>query len=102
MSYYACHVFFCCNQRDEGRACCNDKGASAMRDYAKRRVKELGLAGEGKARVNQAGCLDRCEEGPCIAVYPDAVWYTYVDRADIDEIIEEHVTHGRVVARLRI
>ena len=102
MSYYACHVFFCCNQRDEGRACCNDKGASAMRDYAKRRVKELGLAGEGKARINLAGCLDRCEEGPCIAVYPDAVWYTYVDRADIDEIIEEHVTHGWVVERLRI
>jgi hypothetical protein len=45
MSYYTHHVFFCCNQREGGRACCNDKGASAMRDYAKQRVKELGLAG---------------------------------------------------------
>ena len=102
MFYYSRHVFFCCNQRDGERVCCNDKGASGMRDYAKKRVKELGLSGEGKVRINQAGCLDRCEEGPVIVVYPEAVWYTYVDRADIDEIIEEHVNHGRVVERLRI
>jgi (2Fe-2S) ferredoxin len=52
--------------------------------------------------VNQAGCLDRCEEGPCVVVYPEAVWYSYVDRADIDEIIEEHLQHGRVVERLKM
>jgi len=52
--------------------------------------------------VNKAGCLDRCEEGPCVVVYPDAVWYTYVDKSDIDEIIEEHLVHGRVVERLRL
>jgi (2Fe-2S) ferredoxin len=102
MSYYERHVFFCCNQRDGTRPSCNDKGASELRDYAKGRVKALGMAGEGKVRINQAGCLDRCEEGPVIVVYPDAVWYTYVDRSDIDEIIEEHVVHGRVVERLRI
>ena len=102
MSYYARHVFFCCNQRDDGRACCNAKGATGMRDYAKERVKELGLAGAGKIRVNQSGCLDRCEEGPCVVVYPDAVWYTYLDRADVDEIIEEHLRNGRIVERLRI
>ena len=102
MGYYEKHVFFCCNQRQNGETCCNDKGASGMRDYAKKRVKELGLAGPGKVRVNQAGCLDRCEEGPCVVVYPEAVWYTYVDRADIDEIIEEHIRNGRVVQRLRI
>ena len=102
MSYYDRHVFFCCNQRTNGEACCADKGAQDMRDYAKKRVKELGLSGPGKVRVNQAGCLDRCEEGPCIVVYPEAVWYTYVDRADIDEIIEEHLQVGRVVERLRI
>ena len=102
MSYYERHVFFCCNQRDASRESCNPKGASELRDYAKQRVKELGLAGKGKLRVNMAGCLDRCDEGPCIVVYPDAVWYTYVDRADIDEIIEEHVRHGRIVERLQI
>ena len=103
MSYYERHIFFCCNQREGNeRPCCNNKGASDMRDYAKKRLKELGLAGEGKVRVNQAGCLDRCEEGPCIVVYPEAVWYTYVDRADIDEIVEQHLKHGRVVERLRL
>jgi len=102
VSYYQRHVFFCCNQRAGGETCCNDNGASGMRDYAKRRVKELGMAGEGKVRVNVAGCLDRCDEGPCIVIYPDAVWYTYVDKSDIDEIIDEHLKHGRVVERLRI
>ena len=103
MSYYERHIFFCCNQREgTERPSCNGKGASEMRDYAKQRVKELGLSGEGKSRVNMAGCLDRCEEGPCIVVYPEAVWYTYVDRADIDEIVSEHLQHGRVVERLRI
>ena len=73
-----------------------------MRDYAKERVRALELDGPRKVRVNQAGCLDRCEEGPCIVVYPDAVWYSYVDRADVDEIIEEHLRNGRIVERLRI
>jgi len=104
MSYYERHVFFCCNERDpsDPRGCCQAKGASGLRDYAKQRVKDLKLAGPGKVRVNQAGCLDRCEEGPCAVVYPDGVWYTYVDRADIDEIIEEHLRHGRIVERLKI
>jgi (2Fe-2S) ferredoxin len=102
VSYYRYHVFFCCNQRDDGRACCNDHDAQQMRDYAKARVKELGLAGKDRVRVNQAGCMDRCEEGPVVAVYPQGVWYTYVDRHDIDEIIEEHLVNGRVVQRLRI
>lgn len=100
-SYYERHVFFCCNQREPGgRPCCNDKGASELRDYAKKRVKEVGLAGPGRVRINQAGCLDRCEEGPCIVVYPEGVWYTYVDRTDIDEIVREHLQNGRVVERL--
>ncbi|MSQ58122.1 MAG: (2Fe-2S) ferredoxin domain-containing protein [Betaproteobacteria bacterium] len=101
--YYERHIFFCCNQRDDpARACCNNHGAQEIRDYAKSRVKALGLSGKGKVRVNQAGCLDRCEEGPVIVVYPEEIWYTYVDRGDIDEIVDEHLVHGRVVGRLRI
>jgi (2Fe-2S) ferredoxin len=73
-----------------------------MRDYAKARVKALKLAGPGKVRINTAGCLDRCKEGPVIVVYPEAVWYSYVDQEDIDEIIREHLQNGRVVERLRI
>jgi (2Fe-2S) ferredoxin len=102
MSHYSHHVFFCCNQRDGGRQCCNDHAASEVRDYAKQRVKELGLSGEGKVRVNMAGCLDRCDSGPVMVVYPEAVWYTYVDRSDIDEIIDEHLVNGRPVERLRV
>ena len=100
--YFKHHVFFCCNQRAPGDSCCNNQGAQALRAYAKDRVKALGLAGEGKVRINQAGCLDRCDLGPVLVIYPEAVWYTYVDEADVDEIITEHLQHGRVVPRLRI
>lgn len=99
MLYYERHVFFCTNQRDEG-ACCQNSNAREMRAYAKQRSKALRLAGAGGVRVNSAGCMGRCDEGPTVVVYPDAVWYTYKDRADIDEIIEEHLLHGRVVERL--
>lgn len=100
--YYRHHVFFCTNQREGGAACCNNRGAQAMRDYAKERTKALNITGKGGVRINNAGCLDRCEEGPVIAVYPEGVWYTYVDQEDIDEIIDEHLVHGRVVERLKI
>jgi (2Fe-2S) ferredoxin len=102
MSFYKHHVFFCTNQRTNGEACCNDRGAQDVRAYAKDRIKALGLSGAGKVRVNLAGCLDRCDEGPVLVVYPDETWYTYVDREDIDEIIDEHLVHGRVVERLKI
>ena len=100
--YYRNHVFFCCNQREGDSSCCDDYEASAVREYAKTRIKELDLSGPGKVRINMAGCLGRCEEGPVIVVYPEEVWYTYVDREDIDEIIDEHLVNGRVVERLRI
>ena len=102
VSYYKHHVFFCCNQRDDGRASCNDHGSQAIRDYAKSRIKELGLAGKERVRINQAGCLDRCEEGPVLVVYPEGVWYTYVDQDDVDEIIDKHLVNGVIVERLRI
>lgn len=104
MTYYRQHVFFCTNQRDDGsRPCCQDHDAAAMRDYAKKRAKELGIAsGPGGVRVNSAGCLDRCEEGPVMVVYPQGTWYTYVDKEDIDEILEQHIKQGKVVERLKI
>ena len=80
MSYYKHHVFFCTNVRDDGREFCQQHDAQGMRDYAKGCIKKLGLNGEGKVRINNAGCMDRCTEGPVIAVYPDNVWYTYVDK----------------------
>lgn len=104
MSYYERHVFFCTNDRGEGadRPSCNRCGSQAARDHAKQRVKSLGLAGEGKVRINSAGCLDRCEEGPVCVVYPEGIWYTYVDTEDVDEIIDSHVVGGKPVERLKI
>ena len=102
MSHFKHHVFFCVTHRQEGEQCCNDHRAEDVRGYAKQRIKALGLNGEGKVRVNTSGCLDRCSEGPVMVIYPEGVWYTYVDNADIDEIISEHIQHGRVVERLKI
>ena len=101
-SYYQHHVFFCVNERDDGRACCSQHDADGVRAYAKDRIKALKLNGAGKVRINMAGCLDRCDEGPVLVIYPDNVWYTYVDKNDIDEIISEHIQHGRIVERLKI
>jgi len=100
--YYRYHVFFCINQREGGKPCCADKGSVAMRDYAKARVKELGLDGKGKVRINQAGCLDRCAQGPTVVVYPEGVWYRCSSRDDVNEIIESHLTRGCAVDRLKI
>lgn len=102
MSHFDKHVFFCLNQRDEGRPCCADRDAQRLQEYAKKRVKKLGLAGPGKVRVNKAGCLDRCELGPVAVVYPEGIWYTFVDEEDIDEIVESHLRDGQVVERLRL
>lgn len=102
MSYYRYHLFFCVNRRNDGRACCANHDSQTMRDYAKERIKSLGLAGKGRVRVNKAGCMDRCEEGPVLVVYPEGTWYTYIDKEDIDEILDQHVIHGRVVERLKI
>ncbi|MBU1425448.1 MAG: NAD(P)H-dependent oxidoreductase subunit E [Gammaproteobacteria bacterium] len=103
MSYYHKHVFFCENQRPAGEECCNNHKAKEARDYVKTRVKLLDISTEQNfIRINSAGCLGRCDLGPVLVIYPEAVWYTYVDQADLDEIIEEHLTHGRIVERLKV
>jgi (2Fe-2S) ferredoxin len=99
-SYYKHHIFFCLNQRDSGEACCADHDAQRGLDHCKSRVKKAGLNGPGGVRVNKAGCLDRCAGGPVAVVYPEAVWYTYVDQHDIDEIVQSHLVEGNVVERL--
>ncbi len=101
MSYYTHHLFFCTNER-QGEASCSDHNARAMRDYAKQKAKDLGIHREGGIRVNLAGCLGRCELGPVLVVYPEGVWYTYVDEEDIDDILTEHIQQGRPVERLKL
>lgn len=102
MSYYQYHVFFCVNQRENGANCCNNFCAQEIRDYAKQRIKALKLDGKNKIRVNTAGCLDRCNQGPVIVIYPEEIWYTYIDKEDIDEIIDSYLVNGQIVERLKI
>ena len=101
-SYYKRHIFFCLNQRSNGEACCANHRAQEAFDHCKSEVKAAGLSGPGAVRVNKSGCLDRCAAGPVAVVYPEAVWYTYVDTSDIDEIVESHLKNGQVVERLLI
>ena len=99
-SYYERHLFFCLNERKNGEDSCAKHNAQEGFDRCKSRVKAEGLAGVGKVRVNKAGCLDRCAGGPVAVVYPEGVWYTFVDNEDIDEIVESHLKDGKVVERL--
>ncbi|MCO4090075.1 MAG: (2Fe-2S) ferredoxin domain-containing protein [Limnohabitans sp.] len=98
--FFKRHIFFCLNERKNNEACCAQHDAQAAFDRCKAQVKAKGLAGPGEVRVNKAGCLDRCAAGPVAVVYPEGVWYTYVDQSDIDEIVESHLKNGQVVERL--
>ncbi|MSP67544.1 MAG: (2Fe-2S) ferredoxin domain-containing protein [Alphaproteobacteria bacterium] len=97
--YYRKHIFCCTNVRPKGhpRGCCSEKGSVAFRDYLKDQAKALGLK---DVRVNIAGCLDRCELGPTMVIYPEGVWYGYATKEDLDEILQVHVKGGGRVERL--
>ena len=99
-SYYQRHIFFCLNERKNCEDCCAQHQAQQAFEHCKQLVKAAGLSGPGQVRVNKAGCLDRCAGGPVAVVYPEAVWYSYVDQQDIEEIVESHLKQGQVVERL--
>ena len=102
LPHFERHLFVCENERAEGhpRGCCSAKGSREVRARLKRLIHEHGLV--GRVRANQAGCLDQCERGITIVVYPEGVWYGGVTLADVDEIFERHVLRGEVVERLRL
>jgi len=102
MPPYERHVFVCENRRaqDDPRGCCAAKDSSAIRERLKVLAKNAGL--RGRVRINNAGCLDQCEHGPTIVVYPEAVWYGHVTLDDVDEIFTSHVLGGKPVERLRL
>jgi len=99
--YYQAHVFCCVNERPVGhpRGCCKGKGAEALRNYMKARAKELGLT---DVRINQSGCLDRCELGPTMVIYPEGIWYSYASIAEAEEILQSHLIGGKRVERLML
>ena len=96
------HVFVCINERDPSspKGCCAAKGSHDVRAKLRQLVFDAGL--RGKVRINSAGCLDQCEHGVTVVVYPEAVWYGGVTVDDIDELFREHVLNGRPVERLRL
>lgn len=94
------HIFICGNVRPPGhpRGCCDPTGQAELQKMFKKKLSERGL--KGKVRANHAGCLDQCEHGPNLVVYPEAVWYGRVSLADVDEIIDSHILQDRPVERL--
>ena len=102
MSYYTKHLFVCTNQKAAGKACCANTGGDAFFDYLKKQLVAQELHGPGKFRVSKTGCLGRCSQGPCVAIYPEGVWYTYHSFSDIDEIISQYLIAGIPVERLLI
>ncbi len=102
MAKFERHIFVCCNRRaaDHPRGCCAERGAHAIRAAFKAALADRGL--KGKVRANEAGCLDQCEHGPTVVVYPDAVWYGFVTAGDVEEIVERHLVGGEPVERLRL
>jgi (2Fe-2S) ferredoxin len=99
--FYRAHIFCCTNRRPAGhpRGCCAERGSEELRDYMKGQAKKLGLK---DVRVNMAGCLDRCELGPCMVIYPEGVWYSVHNKADVDEVLNVHVKQGGRVQRLML
>jgi (2Fe-2S) ferredoxin len=95
------HIFICTNQRDPGhpRGSCDPTGEAVLQKIFKKKLAEHGIRGD-VVRANKAGCLEQCEHGPNLVVYPDAVWYGFVTESDVDEIIESHIINGTPVARL--
>jgi (2Fe-2S) ferredoxin len=99
--FYEAHVFVCTNDRGDGakRPSCARRGSERLRDYMKKRTRAAGVRG---VRINVAGCLDRCELGCTLVIYPEGVWYHVDTEADIDEVIETHLAQGGRVERLML
>ena len=102
MGRFQKHLLVCNNQRkeDDPRGCCVSRGSLDLLDYLKQRVHDSGL--KGKVRINKAGCLDACAQGPTIVVYPDDIWYSPKTKEDMEEILTEHILNNRIVERLTI
>lgn len=102
MTPYQRHVFICTNRRDPNnpKGSCANSGSEAICDAFKKELHAAGL--KGKMRANSSGCLDKCEHGPAVVVYPEAVWYTVRTPAEAKQIVEEHLKNGQPVEALRI
>ncbi|MED5448615.1 MAG: (2Fe-2S) ferredoxin domain-containing protein [Planctomycetota bacterium] len=102
MAAFTHHIFVCCNQRspDHSRGCCDPDGSAELRSALKAAIASRGLKPD--ARANSAGCLDQCEHGPVVAIYPQGTFYGGVTLEDVPRIVEETIVGGRVLEDLVI
>lgn len=101
--YYKKHIFFCNNQKADGKKCCAQGNAEEMRNFTKEKLAEWGVPlGEHGIRITLSGCLGRCSEGPNIVIYPEGVWYHYQNQADVEKILKKHILEGQIVEELTI
>lgn len=102
MPLFEHHLFICTNERDSSaaRPSCLSRGSKKLKSAFKDAIKDAGL--KHKVRANESGCLDQCEHGPVVVVYPEAVWYGNVHAGDVEEIVQEHLVNGRLVERLHL
>lgn len=102
MSMFTSHIFVCCNQREPGhkRGCCDPKGKGELRKCFKKELARYEL--ESPVRANEAGCLDQCELGPTVVIYPQAIWYGNVQVEDVPRIVRETIVNGRILEDLLI
>jgi (2Fe-2S) ferredoxin len=88
--YYEKHIFVCENSREQGkRVSCGWSNSKEIREYLKLKVKEV--LPEKKIRVNTSGCLDRCEVGPVLVVYPEGLWFSLKTKEDVDQFVENYL-----------
>src|ERR1051325_11528928 len=102
MPKFTHHIFVCTNQRppESPKGCCDPTGSGMLHLAFKKEVAARGL--KAQVRANRAGCLDQCEHGPTVVIYPDAVWYGGVRLEDVAEIVESHVIKHIPVTRLML
>tara|TARA_Y100001970_G_C14129427_1_gene800822 strand:- start:796 stop:1158 length:363 start_codon:yes stop_codon:yes gene_type:complete len=100
MSKYNKHIFICINERgpNNPKGDCASCGAMPIRMKFVQLINQNGL--KGQVRANKSGCLDACELGAVIVIYPDNIWYTNVSLDDVEEIFETSILNDKIVHRL--
>jgi (2Fe-2S) ferredoxin len=102
MAPFTHHIFICCNQRPPGaaRQCCDPEGSQVLRKLFKEELKKQGCG--PLVRSSHSGCLDQCELGPTIVIYPQAIWYGGVKPEDVPRIVEKTIKQGEILDDLYI
>jgi (2Fe-2S) ferredoxin len=94
------HIFICANQKAEGKACCGEKNGLELIEKFREVLNEKGL--KGKVRAQKSGCLDACNFGPALVIYPEGTYYGHIKLEEVERIVNEHVIGGKVIEELEL